>query len=328
MAMAGDQIWVAQGDYKPPVGGLFTIPSGVRVFGGFYALSGSEAINNATTRDLTAEGNNTVLSGLESPFFTETIVELLDVSEETVFESFEITGAIRTAVRLQDCHGQVRNILIHDNVALLPGNGAGMSIGGQALDLVVRDCIFRDNSSVDDAGAVACFDTTANFLNCIFEFNTAETGGAMRIDFNSDVDLESCIFKDNEATFGENGGGAILVDSSVISVRDTVFSDNTADGVGGAVAARFCPAVQFVRTSFTGNLGVGRGGGLYVNALTEGERSVRLANCEFLNNSLIHDPLNEFPGGGGAHIRKYETALLDNCLFVNNSAYKRRRLAP
>jgi hypothetical protein len=68
-----------------------------------------------------------------------------------------------------------------------------------------------------------------------FDKAYAGNGGGVNIGSGAIVDLELCIFSNNRATDSDNGGGAILVESSGTSVNayGTSFSGNTADSGNG-----------------------------------------------------------------------------------------------
>jgi parallel beta-helix repeat protein len=81
-----------------------------------------------------------------------------------------------------------------------------------------------------------------DLVNCIFQDNTAvENGGGLYI-LGSSLNVTNCIFSGNEAgeTYGP-GGGAIFNSNSNPKITNSTFSDNTArdNTEGGAIFNRF-----------------------------------------------------------------------------------------
>ena len=86
-SMAGDQVWIASGTYKPHAddsAATFSIPGGVRVYGGFDPAT-DNAIDNRT-------GGATILSG---DLMSDDIARPAAGADQTAYENSEMTTAAR-----------------------------------------------------------------------------------------------------------------------------------------------------------------------------------------------------------------------------------------
>lgn len=125
------------------------------------------------------------------------------------------------------------------------GFGAGASNSGGIFaiayfdKLVVENSVFRNNrvnkagTYPPSGGAVALWQASPTFINCIFHNNQAKYGGAIIVYNDSDPIISNCLFYDNAA---EEDGGAIEVytNGDGIFINNT-FSNNFAGRYGGAI---------------------------------------------------------------------------------------------
>jgi hypothetical protein len=228
VAGPGDQVWVAQGTYRPDEGGnitpggrtaSFVIPSGVAVYGGFPAGGGTWA-----QRD--PDRYQTVLSGdlLENdrPGFwfhgenTFHVVTLTDVVADTVLNGCTITGGSANGSDGTDGRG-----------------GAILVQGGQPR---IEHCTLRDNRAVQ-GGAVFNDNASPMLTRCLFEDNygMAQAGGMYNVGNSSPV-LVCCHFNGNSAF--ESGGALENASSPACpTLINCLFTGNRADW-GGALAGR------------------------------------------------------------------------------------------
>jgi predicted outer membrane repeat protein len=72
----------------------------------------------------------------------------------------------------------------------------------------IDNCIFSNNISIYDGGAVGSIGGRPRFTNCVFSNNQAVRGGAMASLGESIVEIEDCVFFENTA----DKGGAIYFD--------------------------------------------------------------------------------------------------------------------
>jgi hypothetical protein len=131
---------------------------------------------------------------------------------------------------------------------------AGMGWGGALAAccgpsrLIVRDCVFRNNSAGIGGGAVAD-DANSTFIRCRFIENSAAEGGAFITSARFSPTLEDCEFIGNSAT---HVGGAVFLE--YVEARDQrdrgavfrncLFLQNTAPGGSGVMVDAASPTFE------------------------------------------------------------------------------------
>jgi hypothetical protein len=150
-------------------------------------------------------------------------------------------------------------------------------------------------------------------VDCIFERNRAEKGGAMVNRVGSSPTVTGCRFAANHADFR---GGALLIDyGSGPQVKDCVFVNNSSGGHGAgafleSVAAQLgVVSTHFENCAFRGNVADLRGGGM---ANSDGGNPV-LTGCAFEGNRAGR-------GGGGVSNDYHVSVVLERCIFSHNIA--------
>lgn len=173
-ATAGDEIWIADGLYKPtnlPVRTYtFEIPSGVSLYGGF---NGSETLRNQ--RDWKA--NSTILSGgIGGPEQSDNsyqIIKIVDATESIVIDGLKIQRAYDV------------------------GGGSNIFVLNCA-DVTFTHCVFRYN----EVGALDPFyfdESNIEFEDCLFRDNTGNSR-LFRIANNAIINFTNVTISDNVAT--------------------------------------------------------------------------------------------------------------------------------
>ncbi len=288
-AEAGDSVWVAQGIYKPDSGTdrtvHFTHKSGVKLFGGF---SGTEQYIHE--RDWTV--HPTILSGDIGILGDST-----DNSYTVLFMPYPEVGTELDGFIIEKG-------LANKNINTFPGiAGAGLGILGDSSSayFVIRNCKFSHNTAVAGGGGV--YATTLGlesvgtispeFINCIFEHNSASNGGAVGIAGRSDSTLHlkeflNCTFHNNYAV-NEAGAGIYF---QVLN----------------------CDRLEIEDCTFTGNIAKRFGAGAYIASTSISNSDVRILRCTFDKNVAQI--------GTGVYIRddaaKFKSIVIDSCTFENN----------
>lgn len=208
-AVAGDEIWVAEGTYLPTLTNnrniAFVINSGIKVYGGF---EGNET--NRTQRN--HKKNVTILSGDIGSIIAKdnsyTVVYLKNANSETTLDGFIIEGGFANGANGHETAVKCGGGLFND----------GSGERGQSTP-IIANCIFQNNYS-RDGGAVYNYGLHGNasptFTNCIFQDNRTDLdGGAIynngRKNGKSNPIFNQCQFLNNEGNYGGamlNYGGA------------------------------------------------------------------------------------------------------------------------
>jgi predicted outer membrane repeat protein len=293
-----DQIWVAEGTYKPSVavGGTgdryktFQMVNGVAIYGGFDPTVGDDAWEE---RDW--EAHETILSGDldgdDGPDFAnndENSYHVFyhpagtDLDASAILDGFIISG------------GNADN---YYNSSHLSGSG----MYNFSSSPTVVNCTFMSNSAEDNGGGMFNFESSATLTDCTFTGNSASTGGGMDNTYNSSLTLTDCAFTDNSAGLG----GGVYNRGSSPTLTNCSFSGNSAGSSGGGML-NTNSSPRLTDCTFTGNSAI-HGGGMY-NSVS----SPTLVNCSFLGNSASYR--------GGGMDNSGSSPTLTNCAFEGNEA--------
>jgi predicted outer membrane repeat protein len=220
-----DQIWVAEGTYKPdqddshPSGtgnrsATFNVVHRVTIYGGFPAEGGEDGTFAARDPDVYI----TTLSGD------------IGAAGDTSDNSLHVVTAEGSG-----------SIGVLDGFRIVEGNadfgrGGGMLVDN-AYPHIVR-CTFEHNRATR-GGAVGFAGQGGRplFVNCYFLSNIAvQDGGAIHCSLTKPTGCDNCVFYDNTAQSGS--GGAIYVEcdfeSATVRLRNCTFHQNMAPS-GGAI---------------------------------------------------------------------------------------------
>jgi hypothetical protein len=275
VALAGDEIWVAQGTYKPTTGttrSVYFQVGGNQIYGGFAgtesALDQRDWVANVTTLSGDLNGND------GSGVFTDNSYHVINgaaVTSAAILDGFTVRGGNANGGSTNQDRGggilclngfnpTVRNCIFRENRCSF-GGGAGYVNSASPTFL---DCRFESNLGGSFGGA---FDTatSANTIwrRCVFTGNSAARAGAVEIFGGSNPTLINCVFWNNTST-GSGGGGALYVSSSSPVIRQCIVAGNhsSISAAGGILAS---PAIALSNNIFYFNNGPGGATGLVNN---------------------------------------------------------------
>jgi hypothetical protein len=286
---SGDQVWVAQGTYKPTTGddrnASFSMKNGVTIYGGF--------IGTETTLSSRPALSVTVPSG-------STLSGDVGIPGNPTDNSFHI---------INNPNGITTSAVLNGFV-ISEGNTSG---------------IFPDyyGAGVYNNGSGAGNSCSPRIVNCFFVNNSATEGGALYNNANSggssNAQIVNCVFLNNTATsFGgavENDGGN--GGSNQSEFINCVFQANAVPGNSGGAVYNFGAVgtsnPRFVNCSFLNNTAAS-GGAIYNDGSNGGLCNPQLTNCSFQGNTA----------SSGGVLYNYITASgqsqpqLRNCILFNN----------
>ncbi|MCP4610914.1 MAG: right-handed parallel beta-helix repeat-containing protein, partial [Planctomycetes bacterium] len=338
VAISGDEIWVAEGAYKPTTGTdrniSFQMINGVAIYGGF---TGSET--TAVERDWA--NNVTILSGdigttsdnSDNSYhvFYHPIGTNLDST--AILDGFTITGGNTDGKSTSPFGGgmynyssspTLTNCTFSENSANVGGGMINSSSSPEMANCIfsantaqygggmyneisspaVTNCAFSGNTSILFGGGMFNEASSFTMTNCTFSDNEASDGGGMYNNSFSSPEVINCTFSDNEAT--TNGGGIANFSSSP-TVTNCIFSGNTATNLGGGMI-NTASSPEVTDCTFSGNTATTNGGGIY-----NGESSSpTLANCTFSQNTATTN--------GGGMVNNGSSPTITNCIFFGNHA--------
>lgn len=217
LAIAGDKVWVEQGDYS--ITSTMTMKSGVNVYGGFPQFTSEMSLEdrdtNAALTILTAVGNNRILYSNA-------------LSDTTVWDGFTFTGANYSssgAAMMLRANSVLYNCILTGNVGTGNG-GAAYLYGGTILE----NCTISNNQAKNGGGVAAQND--AKLINCIIINNTATGNGGGVFVGNYPAEVINCLVANNSAA--AKGGGVCFGSGSAMLTSSTVVN-NEAGTLGGGL---------------------------------------------------------------------------------------------
>ncbi len=286
MATSGDNIWVAQGVYKPstiidlnsdgildPREATFQIADNISLYGGF---TGTETLLDERDWEI----NSTILSGdidnndvnLDGNGIIEDVVQIVGsnafhvVYTENVSINAQLDGFIITAGKAS----------VTSPVTDANGDGAGW---------------YNRLSGIINSSSPGIYNTT--FIGNI----AASEGGAL---YNS----------------ASTAGGIVLS-----TIKNCKFLSNKSDINGGAIAlgsynpGNYNPSL--IKCDFDSNTAYRRGGALYFI----GDHAI-IDSCSIKNNTVtaVSPDASTLPGAGGGALLVGTNASFNACLFEGNSS--------
>jgi hypothetical protein len=304
-AIRDDEIWVAEGIYKPDEGGgktpgdrtaTFQLVKGVNIYGGF---SGTETSLN----ERNWEDNKTILSGdLDG---NDIPVDPCDLRNEPTRSenSYHVVKG-----------GWTGPNTILDGLTISGGNadgGGAYNFGGGMVNdqnsPTMVNCTFRENYAHVDAGGIYNIVCNMTLTNCIFIRNSS--GGHSGIghgggigNFYAAQTLTNCTFNGNAARWG----GGVYSTGGDTSAINCTFVDNSVSALGGGMFNSY-GSLTITNCTFKDN-STNWGGGLY----DQSDSNTIATNCTFSNNSAI-----EF---GGGIFTSNNQSTFTNCTISSNSA--------
>ncbi|MHC4676721.1 MAG: hypothetical protein ACYTBZ_29910, partial [Planctomycetota bacterium] len=240
-ANSGDEIWVAEGTYKPTSGSSrlvsFELAEGAALYGGF---AGTEASRHP--RDW--KSHETILSGdiSEPNDSSDNSYHVVEGADGAILDGFTVTGGNADGSGTNrygggmynySCSVTVRNCVFTENAAVA---GGGMYV--QECTLTLTDCVFPDNTAEWYGGGIDISDCSPTITNCVFTGNVCEDpwdgyGGAIDNFDKASPIITNCTFFANIADYG----GALSNSSSTAKPKliNCIFWNNSSNQSGDEV---------------------------------------------------------------------------------------------
>jgi VCBS repeat-containing protein len=289
VAIPGDEVWVAEGVYRPDydpgsgthtghVTATFVLTDGVALYGGFDPSLGAD---DFAERDW--EAHVTVLSG--------------DLGGD---DGSDAHGVVTDTARIVGANAQtvvigsgVTETAVLDGFTITAGNADGSE----------SDCDW--NEPCRSGGGMFNEGSSLTLANVTFSGNAAEYGGGMVNEGGSPA-LTNVTFSGNTA---QGDGGGIYNNWSNSTLTNVTFSGNHANGYGGGMY-NFAGSPTLADVTFSGNRAE-TGGGMY----NREESMPTLANVTFSGNAVGNR--------GGGMFNEWSSPTLANVTFSGNTAGNR-----
>lgn len=216
LASAGDQIWVARGEYENSEQLEFI--HGVKIYGSFV---GTETTLSQRPLPIIHgdPATATVLTSSVGPLINNSYN---DLTREDIFDGFTITGVFGSnggAMRNTSVSPTIANCAFLNNYA---SDGAG--IYNENASPLIINTIFRQNAaSFGSGGAIANMDGSNTILmNCLITENSASEFGGTIYNNDSQLTLLNCTVAGNTQTFP----GTITGYNGPVTVRNSIIYGN------------------------------------------------------------------------------------------------------
>jgi hypothetical protein len=307
VAVAADEIQVAQGAYKPDQGTVITaggryatfqLVTAVTIKGGYagFAESNPDARNvdfyeTILSGDLTGNDGANFANNTENSYH---VVTGSGTDATAVLDGFTITAGNANGVGIyrygsgvynDQGHPTLTNCILRENWAS-SGGGGGMYNTG---DLTLTNCAFTSNwpNGMDN------YDCSPTLTGCTF---TNNNHGMDNI--KSGPTLTNCTFSGHNGAMSNSSG-------SNPTLTKCTFTQNASTGYGGGMYNENANP-ELTDCDFIGN-SAGFGGAIY-----DFNSNPTLTNCTFTDNSA--------DSHSGAMRNFNSTAVLTDCIFTGNSA--------
>ncbi|WEK18236.1 MAG: Ig-like domain-containing protein [Candidatus Pedobacter colombiensis] len=322
-ATAGDQIWVAKGNYSPGLlaTSTFTLKENVKIYGGF---AGTEETFAARDTSLIHTIHKSILDGSQGVASYHVVSSTTAVTSETILDGFTISGG-RTLTTTSTSYPSVPDL-----GANYYGAGIYTSLGRP----IFNNLIITNNTALYGGGAFV-LSGVATFTNSKIIANSTIGNlgrGAGIYNHTGGITVDKVLFEGNFITAGSNTYGGAIFNSGTALVSNTIFKDNITGGTGyaygGAIYSGTTLPVKIFNTTFIGNQAL-NGGAVYINSGSpeftdvtfKSNRSRALGGAVIAAGSPVFERVyfidNESTQHGGA-LQTTGTAKLNNVVFSRN----------
>ena len=286
LATDGDQIWVAEGTYRPAYDvktgqhtgnreASFQLIGGVALFGGF---DGTED----NLEDRPGFFDQTILTGdIGTPDDDSDnsyhVVTGSGTDESTILDGFTITAGNADSSPPNDRGGGLFNIAGSPTLTHCTFNGNSANFGGGLANVTnsaptLRRCMFTDNSANNLGGGMYnLFTGSPTMIDCTFGGNSAVSNGGGMFNNSSSPTLVNCLFAANNATFG---AGMYNNNLSTPILINCMFRGNLGATHGGGMR-NFNSSPALINSTFSGNSASVSGGAVF----NLGDSSPMVMNC-------------------------------------------------
>ncbi|OGV75612.1 MAG: hypothetical protein A3K19_24120 [Lentisphaerae bacterium RIFOXYB12_FULL_65_16] len=305
-AVSGDEIWVAEGTYKPTTDTdrtkSFQFKSGVAVYGGFAGGETEHDQRNWVTHVTTLSGDiGTVGVNTDNSF------HVVRGANSSVLSGFVVTAGKADGSGADLLGGGLVNdgasLSISDCVFLANSASSGPAIQNVSNTVTIVGCSFIENSATGNGGAIYNSYANVDCQQCWFVGNGVPSYGGAVYSTHGSQTYTDCVFADNSA----GSGGVLRGYAAAITVRRSFFAGNTAN-YGGAIHSYAGTATRVWDSMFVGNRSSGNGG-----AFTSlGSSLLNVTNSVVVGNRSAY--------GGALLTTENSTTALLNSVFWGNTA--------
>jgi hypothetical protein len=197
------------------------------------------------------------------------------------------------------------------------GNGAGIAVSSNAR-AIFRNCAIDSNFAANSGAGFRSDNSSPRLVDCTLRANRASgSGSGLSASGTGAVTVTGGSFTANVTP---GSGGAITL-STAVSISGTQFVDNTAQSIGGAInmAAFSTSVVSLTDCGFTNNSTTSTGGGVGGAISVGTSASLTALRCTFAGNTCNQTGAGTPNTKGGAIGNLGVTMTLTECTFTDNA---------
>jgi predicted outer membrane repeat protein len=221
LSASGQEVWVAEGTYRPAAGQSFNMKDGIKIYGGFANNN-----NAAVMADRSPAAHPVILAGNGSRVISNT-----SISSAALLDGFIISGGSNIAdgagMYNLNASPTITNCIFRNNTASSRG-GAIFNVGSTSL---VTNSLFYNNQA-NVGGAVCQQGNTSRFVNVTFTKNSAVNGGALAFEefYLASIVIDNCILWNNTAT--GSGKQIFAGNNNSVSAKNSLLIVDSANVTG------------------------------------------------------------------------------------------------
>lgn len=233
--------------------------------------------------------NSTILLSADLPLITDDLTitgptgaNTLTVSGDDAYSIFVVDGVRLNLSNLELVQG-------YGTTSSIFGASGGAIAALSGAIVTATDSKLLNNVAQGDGGAIhAESSSIVHLSSCLISNNAANYGGAIYAHQGAQIEITDCTFSGNSAsTVSTAFGGAIAAfgwsSPTAINIRNSLFSNNTTVGYGGAIFAGPGVEANVIDSVFEGNV-AHTGGAIRIQAGSSQFSSLNVARSEFSNN--------------------------------------------
>ena len=280
VATYGDEIWVAEGTYRPvPVTATqritaFQMVPGVQLYGGFDGTETDRSERDWATHVVTLSGDIGTMGAYGDNSYH--VVVGIGVTETAVLDGFLVTGGYANGGSAPYDRGGgiyisgggpiIRNCTLVDNRAVF--YGGGMTVANAGAPIVAETMFINNTVTYYGGGMASIGNSPAQIVNVRFLYNTSTSGhGGGALSFQSTPTYVNTVFSGNRANNGDGGG--LYNWSANAQHRNVTFSNNYAYSRGGGMSNANSPSISVINGIFWDNAAGASNSEIYPSGLFE-----------------------------------------------------------
>ncbi|NLE02552.1 MAG: hypothetical protein GX640_22025, partial [Fibrobacter sp.] len=191
---------------------------------------------------------------------------------------------------------------------------------------------FYDNSTERNNGGAVSLSCSVELNNCLFDNNTAPSGGALHLHVTAltTAEINRTTFRANTTVDNKDGGGAVFIygdeTNSQCKFTNCVFDQNKithegSDIGGGALSVQNINLKLMNCTFYANSIASSFGGALFIRKDPDFGKSTSIVNCIFWENTA--PSTGQTPFSQEIHISDYSVPTVSNTCIrgLDNAIY-------